>query len=125
MVSSSKQTSKNMLNTKAKSSKIVMDDTSTQKTAPSHKLKHSASNLKKIARLPVDDRKQVLKILMKKVHRRKRIKRSKTLNDAISKGSLVQSLLLQLQLIMTGRIGRYCGVRMKFSRGISIVLEGS
>jgi len=69
--------------------KIVMDDTLTQKTAPCHKLKHSACNLKKIARLPVDDRKQVLKILMKKVHRRIRITRSKALNDAISKGSLV------------------------------------
>jgi hypothetical protein len=89
VVSSSKQPSKIMLNTKAKSSKIVTDDTLPQKTAPCHKLKRSARNLKKIARLPVDDRKQVLKLLMKKVHRRRRMTSSKALNDAISKGSLV------------------------------------
>lgn len=52
-----------------------------------HTLKHPARNLKKIARLPPDDRKQVLKILMKKVNRRKEDKKSKALSDAICKGN--------------------------------------
>jgi len=53
------------------------------------KLKHSAHNVKKIARLPDKDRKQVLKILMKKLHRRRGVKKLEALSEAISKGSLV------------------------------------
>jgi len=55
------------------------------------KLKHSAHNFKKIARLPVNDRKQVLKILMKKVHRRRGAKKTYVLSKAISKGSHVSN----------------------------------
>jgi len=45
--------------------------------------------LKKIARLPVNDHKKVLKILMKKVHRRIGVKKSNALTDVVSKRSHV------------------------------------
>ena len=89
VVSSSKQASKIKKNTQVNSSKLVKDDTTVKEVKLDNKLKHSARNLKKIARLPVDDRKQVLKILMKKVHRRRGVKMADALNNVVSKGSHV------------------------------------
>ena len=67
----------------------MKDDKTVKEGKLDNKLKHSARNLKKIARLPVDDRKKVLKIIMKKVHRSRGVKMSDALNNAVSKGSHV------------------------------------
>jgi len=67
----------------------VKDDKTVKEGKLDNKLKHSARNLKKIARLPVDDRKKVLKIIMKKVHRSRGVKMSDALNNVVSKGSHV------------------------------------
>jgi hypothetical protein len=89
VVSSSKNKSKFKLCSKAKSTNSVVEETENKECKSGTRLKHSARNLKKIARLPVDDRKQVLKILMKKVHRRRGVNKSDVLTDAIRKGSHV------------------------------------
>jgi len=65
----------------------VKDDTTLKEVKSDNKLKHSAHNLKKIARLPVDDRRQVLKIPMKKVHRRIGVKKLDALNNVVRKES--------------------------------------
>jgi len=91
VVSSSKTTSKPKTITKAKPSKTTVKETASKERNTSsrlkHSLKHSTRNMKKIARLPVDNRNQVLNFLMKKVHRRRGSKNSDALTDAISKGS--------------------------------------
>lgn len=91
VVSSSKPTFNFKSSSKAKPSKSVVEEI-VSKDCNSGKrfkysLKHSARNLKKIARLHVDDRKQILKILMKKAHRRRGVKKSDAITTAISKGS--------------------------------------
>lgn len=88
-MSSSKQNSKQKLSTQASLSKIAEEGTFKNKLKIGGKLNYSAHNLKKIARLPDNDRKQVLKIFMKKVCRRRGVKKSDVLSHAISKGSHV------------------------------------
>jgi hypothetical protein len=78
VVSSSKNTSNLKSSFKAKQSKILVEETAISErnsgTRFKHSLKHSSCNINKIARLPSDDHKQVLKNLMK-VHRRKEAKK--------------------------------------------------
>jgi hypothetical protein len=85
VVSSSKHTSKQRL--KSKVSSIAVESNLKNKMKAVGRLKHPAHNLKKIARLPDNDRKKVLKILMKKVQRRKVVKLADALPDSILKES--------------------------------------
>lgn len=82
VVSSSKHFSKQSLK-----SNIVVESKLQNKLKAGGKLKHSAHNLKKIARLPDKDRKQVLNILMKKVRRRKAVKLADALPDSMLSGT--------------------------------------
>jgi len=89
VVSSTKNKSISKLSSKAKTSNFEVKETVNKECKSGTRLKHSDRNLKKVARLPVDDRKHVLKILMKKVHRRRGANKSDALTDAIRKGSHV------------------------------------
>jgi hypothetical protein len=62
-------------------------DVTTKKIKSRAKIQHAVHNLKKIARLPSQDRKQVLKILSRKSLKRKVSKRSDELADVITRGS--------------------------------------
>jgi len=80
VVSTSKQNSKHKQSTQASLSKVEADGTLKNRLKTSCKLKHSSHNLKKIARLPDSDRKQVLIILMKKVQRCRGVKKAEILS---------------------------------------------
>jgi len=105
VVSSSKQPTKERLCSQTSSPKIVAESTLKNKMKRGGKLKHPAHNLKKIARLPDNDCKQVLKILMKKVHRRRGVKNQKLCQMLFLKDHLYQIPLLQRLLITIGIIG--------------------
>lgn len=66
-----------------------MADVSKNKVKSRAIIQHAVHNLKKIARLPNHDRKQVLTFLCTKPLKRKASKRSKELADVITKGSQV------------------------------------
>jgi len=87
VVSTSKNNSKQKQ--RAHTSKIVTNGIVKNKIKTGGKMKHSAHNFKKIDRLPVKDRKKVLKILMKRVNRRRGTIKTYALSDDIRKGSHV------------------------------------
>jgi len=89
VVSSSKNKVRNKSGDDTKSSKGGMMGTSTNKIKSRAKIQHLTYNLKIIARLPSQDRKQVLQLLSRKVLKQKESKRSNELADVITKGSQV------------------------------------
>jgi len=89
VVSSSKHKSTSKLSFKTKTSNCEVKGNVNKECKSGTRLKHSARNLKKVARLPVDDRKHVLKILMKKVRRCRGATKSVAFTDAIRNGSHV------------------------------------
>jgi hypothetical protein len=86
VVSSPKHAPKQSLNSQSNGTRPTVVSNSKNILQAGGRLKHSAHNLKKVARLPDHDRKQVLKILMKK-RRRKAVKLVDALADSIHKGS--------------------------------------